>query len=50
MEKHKKELDVIHGFSLRELVIKTNEQGIQKDDILSFVPTQEDGFYLLYFK
>lgn len=45
----KKKLKVLQAFSLRDLVDGTNNIGLQKDDIVTILPNEENGFYLLYF-
>ena len=45
VEKH---LDVLHVVNMRDLVLRANSMGIQKNDIVQIVPATE-GFFLLYY-
>ena len=45
----KKEMKVLHTQYLREMVNEVNEIGIQKEDIVSFLPQGAEGYYLIYF-
>lgn len=49
MENTYKRLTALNSDSIRQLINAINEKGIQKDDVLAFIPDKE-SYYLLYYE
>ena len=49
MENTHKQLTALNAHSIRSLVDSANEIGIQKEDVLKLMST-DDGYYLLYYQ
>jgi hypothetical protein len=49
MEKNSKKMEAVHCNTLRGLAETVNSRGIQKEDIVQVIPSN-DGFVLLYYK
>lgn len=49
MENTHKQLTALNADSIRSLVDSVNEIGIQKEDVLKLIST-DDGYYLLYYQ
>ena len=50
MEERRRKLEVLQEYQLRDLVEHANNLGITKEDIVTVLPNETNGFYLLYFK
>lgn len=51
MGEYNDQLQVIQAFSLRDLIVKANNLGIKKEEIINILPdTTENGYYLVYFR
>jgi hypothetical protein len=49
MEKNSKKMEAVHCHTLRGRAETVNSKGIQKEDIVQILPSN-DGFVLLYYK
>ena len=47
--KEKKRMYAFHASSVRQLTDSINEMGLQKEDIVQII-SSDDGFFLLYYK
>lgn len=42
-------MDVLQAYQLRDLITQANELGIQPQDVVTILPNEVNGFYLIYF-